>query len=108
MAARTATEQIIDLRYTLRMMGIPIDGPSWMFRDNQSLITSSTIPESTLNKRQNALFIAANITYFIRVEGKYNPSDLLTKILSWTNFWPLINLFFFGKLILYLRNARFL
>jgi hypothetical protein len=74
MAACTATEQIIDLRYTLRMMGIPIDGPSWMFGDNQSVINSSTIPESTLNKRQNALSyhlvrecIAANIMYFIHV-----------------------------------------
>jgi hypothetical protein len=55
MAARTATEQIIDLRYTLCMMGIPIDVPSWMFGDNQSVITSCTIPESTLNKQQKAL-----------------------------------------------------
>ena len=37
MAARQATEQIMDLRYTLRMMGIPIDGPSWMFGDNQGV-----------------------------------------------------------------------
>jgi hypothetical protein len=93
MAARTATEQIIDLRYILRIMGIPINGPSWMFRDNQGVITSSTIPESTLNKLQNALSyhlvrecIAANIIYFIHVEGKYNPSDLLITILSWTKF----------------------
>ena len=50
MVARQATEQILDLRYTLRMMGIPIDGKSWLFGDNQSVITSSTIPKSTLNK----------------------------------------------------------
>jgi hypothetical protein len=43
MAARAATEQILDLCYTLCMMGVPIEGPSWMFRDNQSVITSSTI-----------------------------------------------------------------
>jgi hypothetical protein len=49
MVACTATEQIMDLRYTLRMMGVPIDGPSWMFGDNQSVITSSTTPESSLN-----------------------------------------------------------
>jgi hypothetical protein len=86
------------------MMGIPIDGPSWMFGDNQSVITSSTIPESTLNKRQHALSyhlvrecIASNIIYFIHVEGKYNPSDLLTKTLSWTNFWPLIQPLLFWK-----------
>jgi hypothetical protein len=104
MAARTAAEQIIDLRYTLRMMGIPIDGPSWMFGDNQSVITSSTIPESTLNKRQNALSyhlvrecIAAQIIYFMHVEGRVNPSDLLTKFLSWANFWPLIQPLLFWK-----------
>jgi hypothetical protein len=28
MVARQATEQIIDLWYTLHMLGIPIDGPS--------------------------------------------------------------------------------
>jgi hypothetical protein len=49
MAARTASEQIMDLRYTLHMMGVPIEGPSWMFGDNQSVITSSTIPESSFN-----------------------------------------------------------
>ena len=104
MAARTASEQIIDLRYTLRMMGIPIDGPSWMFGDNQSVITSATIPESTLNKRHNALSyhlvrecIAAQIINFMHVPGYVNPSDLLTKFLSWSNFWPLIQPLLFWK-----------
>ena len=34
MAARQAIEQIMDLRYTLRLFGVPIDGPSWLFGDN--------------------------------------------------------------------------
>jgi hypothetical protein len=78
-------------------MGVPLDGPSWMFGDNQSVITSSTIPESSLNKRHNALSyhlvhecIDAEIIYFIHVEGKFNPSDLFPKILGWAEFWPLI------------------
>jgi hypothetical protein len=102
MAARTATEQIIDLRYTLRMMGIPIDGPSWMFGDNQSVITSSTIPESMKQTPIVRECIAANIIYFIHVEVKYNPGDHHTKILSWTNFWPLIQplLFWQGDTLL--------
>ena len=54
-AAHIATEQIMDLRYTLRMMGVPLDGKSYMFGDNQSVITSGTIPHSSLNKRHNAL-----------------------------------------------------
>jgi hypothetical protein len=54
-AARLATEQIMDLKYTLRSLGVPIDGPAWMFGDNHSVITSSTIPHSSLYKRHNAL-----------------------------------------------------
>jgi hypothetical protein len=94
----------MDLRYILHMMGIPIDGPAWAFRDNASVITSSTIPQSTLNKRHNALSyhrvresIVAKIMYLVHVEGKYNPSDILTKALGWVNFWPLIQPLCFGK-----------
>jgi hypothetical protein len=104
MVARQATEQIMDLRYTLRMMGIPIDGPSWMFGDNQSVITSSNIPHSNLNKRHNALSyhrvreaISAQILYFIHIDGKLNPSDVLTKFLSRAKFWPLIQPMLFWK-----------
>ena len=38
---RAATEQIMDMRYTLRMLGVPfID--SYMFGDNQSVPVSYT------------------------------------------------------------------
>jgi hypothetical protein len=104
MVARQATEQIMDLRYTIRMMGIPLDGPAWLFGDNQSVITSSTIPHSNLNKRHNALSyhrvreaIAAKVLYFIHVDGKRNPSDVMTKFLGWAKFWPLIQPFLFWK-----------
>jgi hypothetical protein len=104
MVARQATEQIMDLRYTLRMMGIPIDGPSWLFGDNQSVIISSNIPHSSLNKRHNALSyhrvreaIAAEILYFLHMDGKYNPSDILTKFLNWAKFWPLVQPLLFRK-----------
>jgi hypothetical protein len=50
-AGRAATEQVIDIRHTLRMMGVKIDGPTCMFGDNQSVITSSTMPRSMLGKR---------------------------------------------------------
>ena len=73
-AARIATEQIMELWIVLRDMGVPVLGPSWMFGDNQSVITSSTIPHSSLNKRQNALAyhcvhaaVAAKITHFCHV-----------------------------------------
>ena len=54
-AARTAVEQIIDLRTTLRYFGVPVLDHSYMFGDNQSVVTSSTIPQSCLNKRHTIL-----------------------------------------------------
>lgn len=104
MVARQACEQILDLRYTLRMMGIPIDGPAWAFGDNASVITSSTIPHSTLNRRHNALSyhcvreaIAAKIMYLLHMNGKHNPSDILTKALGWVQFWPIVQPILFWK-----------
>jgi len=96
-AARTATEQIMDLRYTLRCLGVPLDGPSWMLGDNQSVITSSTIPHSTLSKRWNALSyhrvreaVAAGIVRFHYIASVENPADVLTKPLEKSQAWPFL------------------
>jgi hypothetical protein len=85
-AARIATEQIIDLRITLRYLGIPLEGPAYMFGDNQSLVTSGTIPHSKLNKQHNALSyhrvreaIVAQVLQFCPIAGVKNPSDILSK-----------------------------
>jgi hypothetical protein len=84
-AARLAAEQIMDLNYTLRSLGVPIDGPVWMFGDNQSVINSSTIPHSSLNKRHNALSyhrareaIASKVMNFPHVPGVYITANALT------------------------------
>jgi hypothetical protein len=104
MVACQTAQQIIDLRSTLCMMGIPLDGPSWIFSENKSVITSFTIPHSTLNKRQYALSyhcvrecIAAKFLYLIHVCGKLNVTDMLTKPLCWTFFWALVQPLLFGK-----------
>ena len=54
-AAKTATEQIMDLRNTLRYLGVPIMNKAYMFGDNKSVVISSTISQSILNKRHNML-----------------------------------------------------
>ena len=54
-AAKIATEQIMDLRYTLRYLGVPIKSNSYMFGDNRSVDTRATVPHSTLSNRQNIL-----------------------------------------------------
>src|SRR5690348_17406994 len=53
-AASIATDQIVDLQLTLGYLGIPVIR-SVMFGDNQSVVTSATIPQSKLNKHHVAL-----------------------------------------------------
>ena len=49
-AAQTATEQIMDIRQTLRYLGAPIGTKSFLFGDNRSVVTSATVLHSTLTK----------------------------------------------------------
>ena len=52
---KAATEQIMDLRNTLMYLDFPIMTKAYMFGDNNSIVTSSPIPQSILNKRHNML-----------------------------------------------------
>jgi hypothetical protein len=54
-AARTTIDQIIDLRTTLRYLGIPIREKSYVFGDNKTVIDDSLTPHAKLHKRHNAL-----------------------------------------------------
>ena len=45
-AARTATEQIIDVRNTFRHLGVLIDQPTFMFGDNESVVNTAMQPHS--------------------------------------------------------------
>lgn len=53
--SHVTTKQIVDFPYTFWMMGIPLDREAYMFGDDQTLITSRTIPHSSLNKHHNTL-----------------------------------------------------
>ena len=52
--AHIVIDQIIDMCQSLHYLGIPIKW-SYMFGDNQSVITSSTIPHLPLKKCHHAL-----------------------------------------------------
>jgi hypothetical protein len=61
-------------------------GPTYLFGDNESIVTSGSIPQSTLNKRHVALSfhrvresITAGIVRFYHVPTNHNPADLLSK-----------------------------
>ena len=96
-AAKTTTEQIVDLRYTLRYLCVPIKSRSYMFDDNRSIVTSATLPHSTLSKRHNILAfhrvreaIAAKIIDFHWIQSKYNLSDMLSNHWKHKKIYPMI------------------
>jgi hypothetical protein len=51
-AARIAAEQIIDICYTLRYLGVPI-ARSVLYGDNVSVVNSSMQPHGNLTKRHD-------------------------------------------------------
>jgi hypothetical protein len=84
-AARVYVEQIMDLRNTLRVLGVPVREKSYMFGDNKSVVDSSTQLNAKLHKHYNLLSfhhvreaIAAGILGFYFIPGDDNPADILS------------------------------
>jgi hypothetical protein len=85
-ALKTVMEKMRGLRYKLRMMGFQIDGPTYAFGDNMSVVKNTSAPESVLRKKCNSICyhavreaVATGELIVAHVPGISNPSDLLTK-----------------------------
>ena len=113
-AARTAVDQIIDICTTLRYLGVPIRDKSYKFGDNRSVVTSSTIPNSTISKRHHLASyhrvreaIAAKFISFHWKDGKSNPGDILSKHWEFATVWPLLKpiLFWRGETATQLKGS---
>jgi len=93
-AARTCTEQVIDLRLALRHLGAPVDGPTPVLGDNESVICSAANPHSKMHKRWVALSchrvrhaVAAGIVNVHHIAGEKNPADVLSKCWDLPSVW---------------------
>ena len=75
-----------ELRYKLRMMGVPIEGPTHMYGDNMSTIHNTQCPESQLKKKSNSICYHAvreavamgELTGHVKTDE--NLADILTKV----------------------------
>ena len=113
MAGRIAVEQIMELRYMLRALGVPVQGRSYLFADNMSMVTSSTIPSSSLKKRHNMLSyhrvreaIASGVIHLVHIPGVDNPADVLTKSLVHPTLYALTKPYIFIQKISTLNRSR--
>jgi hypothetical protein len=83
---KTGIELVIGLRYKLRMMGVPLDGPTRVLADNMSVVNNTSRPESQLKKKSNSIAyhfcreVVASKAAFVTYEPTAtNIADMLTK-----------------------------
>ena len=87
---RTARDVIFAQRYKLRMFGIPLEGTSQVYYDNQGVVKNASISESVLSKKHNAIDYhavreAAATGVLLQVhkeDTQTNLADLFTKVLT--------------------------
>ena len=89
-AMKIATELIEALTYKLRMFGVPLSGPARIFCNNESVVKSSSFPESTLKKKhcsiayhkvREAVAAGKQLIYYEHTSSNL-VADLFTKVLS--------------------------
>ena len=92
----------------------PIRDKSFMFGDNRSVVTSSTIPNSTISKRLHLTSyhrvreaIAAKYISFHWKDGKSNPADIFSKHWEFATVWPMLKpiLFWRGETATQLKGS---
>jgi hypothetical protein len=94
-AMRILVELLESMRYKLRMMGIPIDGPANVFCDNKSVVTNATLPTSTLKNHNSIAYhcvreaVAAGILQIAKLHTSENLVDI-TKSLAGSQLKQLI------------------
>ena len=87
-AMKQCCEYVRGLRYKLRMMGIPVGLPSYIYGDKQSVLSNTGLPHSVLKKKSSSIayhFVREGVarsewrtTY---INTNYNPADMCTKSL---------------------------
>ncbi len=87
-AMKHGIKMLRGLRYKIRMMGVPLSGPTYIYGDNKSQVTNFR-PESTLEKKCNFICyhaihesVAMGETLLTNIRTGENLADFLTKTTS--------------------------
>jgi hypothetical protein len=86
-AMKNGIETCRGLRYKLRMMGVNLSGPTFVYEDNMSVVHNTQRAESVLQKKSNSICYhtvcessamgESNIGHVPSVD---NPDDICTKV----------------------------
>ena len=90
-------DKLIELRLKCKSIGLRLDGPANIGCDNQGVVKNTSIPESTLSKKHNAVnyhiiceAVAAESICMGKENMQTNPADALTKIMPYSQKHKLI------------------
>jgi hypothetical protein len=85
-AMKNGIETCHGLRYKLRMMGVALSGPTFVYGDNMSVVHNTRRPESVLKKKSNSFCYhavresaAIGKSIIGHVPSVDNPADICTK-----------------------------
>jgi hypothetical protein len=85
---KNGIETVRGLRYKLRMMGVPLSGPCYVYGDNMSVIHNTQRPKSMLKKKSNSMCYhvaresaAMGECIMAHVRSENNPADICTKVI---------------------------
>ena len=65
------------------MMGIPVEGPMYIYGDNQSVLANTTIPDSTLKKKSQSVAITMFVRELQGMNGGHHMLILMTTRLTY-------------------------
>ena len=103
-AMRIAKDLISALRIKLKCFGIPLSGPTNVFCDNNGVVQNTSIPESTLSKKHNAInyhiireAVAAGIIRVGKEDTTANIADVFTKLVPFSRKYQLLSPFLWDR-----------
>ena len=85
---KKSVELIVELRYKLRMIGVPIGGSNDFFSDNEAVYKNASTPESELRKKTHSISyhnireaVTSGAYSMAKEDTETNLSDIFTKVL---------------------------